>query len=76
MATKTDNASTFKLVAGIAVVLLIAAIAFVFLQSSGGGSSSAELAALSQAAPSQARRALQGEEGAFEREAAAKATHR
>jgi twitching motility protein PilJ len=65
MATKTDNASTFKVVTGVAAVLLLAAAALVFLQSGSGGSPGSELAALSQAVPSQARRALNGEEGAF-----------
>jgi twitching motility protein PilJ len=67
MATKTDNASTFKIVTGIAAVLLLAAAGLVYLQSGGGGGSSTELAALSQAVPSQARRALNGEQGAFAR---------
>ena len=65
MATNTDNASTFKLVTGVAGVLLLVAAALVFLQSGSGGGSGSELAALSQAVPSQARRALNGEEGAF-----------
>jgi hypothetical protein len=33
MATKTDNASTFKIVAGLIAVLLIAAAGLVYLQS-------------------------------------------
>ena len=67
MATKTDNASTFKIVAGLIAVLLIAAAGLVYLQSESGGSSSGpELAALSQAIPSQAARALDGEDGAFD----------
>jgi twitching motility protein PilJ len=65
MATKTDNASTFKIVTGITAVLLLVAAALVYLQSGSGGGSSSELAALSQAVPSQARRALNGEQGAF-----------
>ena len=65
MATNTDNASTFKIVTGITAVLLLVAAALVYLQSGGGGGSSSELAALSQAVPSQARRALNGEQGAF-----------
>jgi len=66
MATKTDNASTFKIVAGLAAFLLIAAAALVYLQAGSGGSSSGpELAALSQAIPSQAERAIRGEDGAF-----------
>ncbi|MDH3619700.1 MAG: methyl-accepting chemotaxis protein [Gammaproteobacteria bacterium] len=67
MAKKTDNASTFKIVVGLAALLLIAAAALVYLQATGGGNSGApELAALSQAIPSQASRALDGEEGAFD----------
>ena len=67
MATKTDNASTFKIVAGLTAVLLIAAAGLIYLQSGSDGSSSgSELAALSQAIPSQAARALDGEAGAFD----------
>ena len=67
MAKKTDNASTFKLVAGLAAFLLLVAGALVYLQATSGGNSSApELAALSQAIPSQAARALNGEAGAFD----------
>ena len=39
MATKTDNASTFKIVTGVSAVLLLIAAAFVYLQSGSGGSS-------------------------------------
>ena len=68
MATKTDNASTFKIVAGLIALFLIAAAALIYLQAGSGGSSSEpELAALSQAIPSQAERALDGEDGAFDR---------
>jgi len=67
MATKTDNASTFKTVAGVIAVLLIAAAGLIYLQSGSGGSSSGqELAALSQAIPSQAARSLDGEDGGFD----------
>jgi twitching motility protein PilJ len=67
MANKTDNASLFKLVAGLAALLLLVAGALVYLQATGGGDSSAsELAARSQAIPSQAARALNGEVGAFD----------
>ncbi len=68
MATKTDNASTFRIVAGVAALLLLAAAALVYLQArgGGGGGSAPELAALSQAIPSQASRALGGENGAFD----------
>ena len=67
MANKTDNASTFKIVAGLAALLLLVAGALVYLQATDGGDSPAsELAALSQAIPSQAARALNGEAGAFD----------
>jgi len=67
MANKTDNASTFKLVAGLAALMLLVAGALVYLQALDGGDASApELAALSQAIPSQAARALDGEAGAFD----------
>ena len=67
MAKQTDNASTFRIVAIVAAVLLLAAAALVYLQASGGGSSTApELAALSQAIPSQAAAALDGQDGAFD----------
>jgi twitching motility protein PilJ len=64
----TDNASKFKIVTGVIAVLLILAAAFVFLRGGGaGGSTAAELAALSQALPRQSAAALNGEAGAFER---------
>ena len=66
MTKKTDNASTFKLVAGAGALLLIGAAALVFLQAGAGKSGAPELAALSQAIPSQAERALRGEDGAFD----------
>ena len=67
MATKTDNASTFKIVAGLTALSLIVAAALVYLQATGGGNPAApELAALSQAIPSQAARALDGDDGAFD----------
>jgi twitching motility protein PilJ len=68
MANKTDNASTFKIVAILTAVLLLAAAALVYLQArSAGGTAESELAALSQAIPSQAAAALDGDEGAFDR---------
>jgi len=67
MATQTNNASTFKIVAGLTALALVVAAALVYLQATSGGNSSApELAALSQAIPSQAARALDGEDGAFD----------
>jgi len=67
MATNTNNASTFKIVAGLTALSLVVAAALVYLQATSSGNSTAsELAALSQAIPSQAARALDGEEGAFD----------
>lgn len=66
MATKTDNASKFKIVVGLIAICLLVAGGLVYLQSSGGGSATTELAALSQAIPAQAGRALDGVPGAFD----------
>jgi twitching motility protein PilJ len=66
MASKIDNSSTFRAVAGFAAFLLVAAAALIYLQSGGGSPSAPKLAALSQAVPAQAARALSGEAGAFE----------
>jgi twitching motility protein PilJ len=66
MAKKTDNASTFKIVAGVGALLLIGAAVLTFLQAGVGNSGAPQLAALSQAIPSQAERALRGEDGAFD----------
>jgi twitching motility protein PilJ len=67
MANKTDNSSSFKLVAGLIALLLLVAAALFYLQATDGGDSSApELAALSQAIPSQAARALDGDNAAFD----------
>lgn len=65
MTSKIDNSSTFKAVAGVAAVLLLGAAAIVYLQP-GGSPTLPKLAALSQAIPAQAGRALGGAEGAFE----------
>ncbi len=66
MASKTDNSSTFRAVAGFAAFLLVAAAALIYFQSGGGSPSEPRLAALSQAVPAQAGRALNGEAGAFD----------
>jgi len=66
MATKTDNASTFRIVAGLAAISLLVAAGLGYLQAGGGDQSGTELAALSQALPAQASRALDGEPGAFD----------
>ena len=66
MANKTDNASTFKSIVAVIALFLIAAAALIYLQAGGGSSPATELAALSQAIPTQAARAVEGEEGAFD----------
>jgi twitching motility protein PilJ len=66
MASKIDNSSTFRAVAGFAVFLLVAAAALIYSQSGGGSPSATKLAALSQAVPAQASRALSGAAGAFD----------
>ncbi len=66
MASNTDTTSTFRAIAGLALALLIGAAALVYLQSGGGSPTAPKLAALSQAIPAQADRALRGDEAAFE----------
>ena len=67
MANKANNASTFKIIVAVTALSLVLAAALVYLQAASSGKTSAsELAALSQAIPSQAARALGGEEGAFD----------
>ena len=58
MAKKTNVTSTFRIVAIVSAVLLLAAAALTYLRSGGGGSPTAEIAALSQAIPAEARAAL------------------
>jgi len=65
MASNIDNSSTFRVVAGFAAFLLVGAAALIYLQSGGGSPSAAQLAALSQAIPAQASRALNGDTSAF-----------
>ncbi len=65
MASNIDNSSTFRVAAGFAAFLLVGAAALIYFQS-GGGSSVPRLAALSQAIPAQAARALEGDAGAFD----------
>jgi twitching motility protein PilJ len=66
MASRIDNSSTFRAVAGFAIFLLVAAAALIYSQSGGGSPSATKLAALSQAVPAAASRALSGEAGAFD----------
>ncbi len=65
MAKTIDTSSTFRSIAVLAAVLLLAAAALSYLQSSGGNPQAAELAALSQAIPAQAQAALEGHAGGF-----------
>jgi twitching motility protein PilJ len=65
MASNIDNSSTFRAVAGFAAFLLVSAAALIYLQSGGGSPSAPQLAALSQAIPAQASRALNGDTRAF-----------
>jgi twitching motility protein PilJ len=67
MANKTDNSSVFNSIAAVIAVCLLAAAALVYLQAGGGNSSAAQLAALSQAIPSQAASAIAAEKGAFDK---------
>ncbi|MCH7820630.1 MAG: methyl-accepting chemotaxis protein [Proteobacteria bacterium] len=67
MARKKDTSSRFRSVAIIAVVLMIIAAAFTYLQNGSGNSSTVELAALSQAIPTHAAGALKGDVGGFDR---------
>ena len=65
MAKKTNVTSTFRIIAIVSAVMLLAAAALTYLQSSGGGSPTAEIAALSQAIPAQASGALRGDADGF-----------
>jgi len=65
MSSKIDNTSTFRAIAGFATLLLVGAAALMYLQSGGGSPTAPKLAALSQAIPVQASRALAGEQAAF-----------
>ena len=66
MASNIDDSSSFKAVAFFAVFFLLGAVALIYLQPSGGNPSAPELAALSQAVPAQASRALNGDANAFD----------
>ena len=69
MASKTDNSSAFRAVAGVMAVSLIAAAGLLYLQSgqsSGEGTGSA-LVAVSQALPMQSVQAVDGVAGGFDR---------
>ncbi len=66
MAINIDNSSSFKTVAAAIAVCLLIAAALIYLKADGGNSSASEIAALSQAIPAQAARALEGDAAAFE----------
>ena len=66
MANKADTTSIFRIVAITTAVLLVAAAALTYLQGAGVSPQAAELAALSQAIPTQAKAALDGEDGGFD----------
>ncbi len=66
MAITTDNSSAFRTLSAVIALCLVVAAALVYLQAGGGDSSSAKIAALSQAIPAQAARAIQGDAAAFE----------
>ncbi len=66
MANKTDTSSIFRIVAVVTAISLLAAAALTYLQGDGGNGQAVELAALSQSIPSQAGRAIAGEEGGFD----------
>jgi len=65
MANNTDTSTIFRIIAVLAAVLLLATGALTYLQSSGSNPQAAELAALSQAIPTQAGAALAGADGGF-----------
>ena len=66
MAKSNQTSSTLRTVAMFGAAVLVAAAALVYLNGSAGPDTS-ELATLSQSLPSQARAALAGEDGAYDR---------
>ena len=67
MANKTNTSTIFRIVAAVTAVSLLAAAVLAYFQGAGGSGQAAELAALSQSIPSQATRAMAGEEGGFDK---------
>jgi len=65
MVIKAGTSLIFRIVASAAAALLIAAAVLTFIQNNGGNPQTVELAALSQAIPSQASAALGGADGGF-----------
>ena len=66
MAIKTDNSSVFKIIAAASALCVLLAAVLIYMKAGEGDSSATELAALSQALPAQARRALDGDDSAFD----------
>ena len=67
MANSADTSSTFRIVAIVTAVALVAAAALTFFQGAGGSPQAAQLAALSQTIPNQAADAVDGVGGSFDR---------
>ena len=67
MAKKSNTSAAFNIIALVIATSLIAAAAMTYLQAGNSNPSASELAALSQAIPTQASDALAGREGAFSR---------
>jgi twitching motility protein PilJ len=67
MANKADTSSVFRIIASLTTVLLIAAAVLTYFQSARGNPQTAELAALSQAIPTQASSAIGGADGGFDK---------
>ena len=65
MANKADTSTKFRIVSLLATVFLLVSAGLTYLQQ-GSGSSSAELAALSQSVPNLARDSVRGDEGAYD----------
>lgn len=66
MVKKSNTSTQFQIVGLLAILVLLATAALVYVRGSGDGSSAAELAALSQLLPGQADYALRGESGAYD----------
>ena len=67
MAKQSEKSSSFNRVAGLIAFCLVVAAALTYWQSGSKGTATPELAALSQAIPSQAANALNGADGAFDK---------
>ena len=67
MANSADTSATFRIVAIVTAVALVAAAALTFFQGAGGSPQAAQLAALSQTIPNQAADAVDGVGGSFDR---------